>query len=338
MTTVAITTTSLPAQQLAEALDQVMPHMANPSSTPILASVHFDNDGAHLHIVATDRYTFAVARRRLRSSDDEWTATVGAMHVTYLQSWAEAHSYRDTVELTVAPGQMTVVSNMGRIVLPTMDGAHAPWRALLNKHMEPSAEVVDISGLDTQYLARWAKAGRHLQITQATPEAPFILSGEDFIGMQMPLRQIRGEMPSRAALAAEWAASLGLANDPEADLPLPADGDAGPIMTKELLQQVLISTQELYDVVGGEDRAAVAAHARAGSYAWTAHRLLQVLRVIDPRTTELALADLREELDAGDFSETAFDDAEKLGHDPQKWIDEYQAARKKRAEKAASQG
>jgi hypothetical protein len=336
MSTVAITTTNLPAHQLAEAISQVMPHMAKPDcSTPILSSVHFDNDGTYLHAVATDRYTLAAARRRLRSCEEEWTATVGAMHVTYLQSWAEAHSYRDTIELAITPGQMTAVSNMGRIVLPTMEGMHAPWRALFNKHLERAAEIVDISGLDTQYLHRWAEAGRHLQIAQATPEAPYILSGLDFIGMQMPIRQIRGEAPSRAALATDWAGSLGFANDPDMDLPLPAVGDAGPTMTEELLKQVLISAHDLYDVVGGEDRAATAAHARAGAHAWIAHRLLQVLRVVDPRTTELALADITNELDAGDFSEIAFDDAEKLGHQPQEWIDSYIAKRQKRAEQAA---
>ncbi|MFD4394699.1 hypothetical protein [Kitasatospora sp. NPDC058478] len=336
MTTVAITTTSLPAHQLADAIGQVMPHMAKPaSSTPILSSVHFDNDGTHLHAVATDRYTLAVARRRLRSCEDEWTATVGGMHVTYLQSWAEAHGHRDTIELTVAPGQMTAVSNMGRIVLPTMNGAHAPWRALFNKHLEPTVSLVDISGLDTQFARRWVAAGRHLQITQASPEAPFILAGPDFLGMQMPIRQIRGEAPSRAALAAEWAGSLGLANDPNADLPMQASGDEAPAMTEELLKQVLISTQDLHEVVGGEDPAVTVAHAQASAHAWIAHRLLQVLRVIDPRTTELALADLREELDAGDFSEIAFDEAEQLGHQPQAWIDSYVAKRQKHAEQSA---
>ncbi|NUP53404.1 MAG: hypothetical protein HOW97_39695 [Catenulispora sp.] len=338
MTTVAITTTSLPAHQLAEALDQVMPHMAKPqSSTPILSSVHFDNDGTYLHAVTTDRYTLAVARRRLRSCDDEWTATVGAMHVTYLQSWAEAHSHRDTIELAVTPGQMTAVSNMGRIVLPTMGGAHAPWRALFNKHLEPAAETVDISGLDTQYLNRWAKAGRHLQITQASAEAPFVVAGPDFLGMQMPIRQVHGEAPSRAALTTEWAGSLGFAVEPGVDLPLSAENDNGPTMTEDLLKQVLISSQELYDVIGGTDYAAMGAHSRAGSHAWIAHRLLQVLRVIDPRTTELALADIADELDGGDFAETAFDEAEQLGHDPQAWIDTYIEGRRKRAEATAEQ-
>ncbi|MGW2255486.1 hypothetical protein ACWCXH_35750 [Kitasatospora sp. NPDC001660] len=329
--------TTVAAHQLAEALTQVMPHMAAPTgSTPILAGVHFANDGTHLHAVATDRHTLAVARRRLRECEDEWSATVGAVHIAYLHAWAEAHpSHRDTVDLSVEPGQLTAVSTAGRIAVPTMDGVHAPWQALLGKHLGCSAETVDIAGLDTQYLARWAQAGRHLQISQASPEAPFILAGLDFIGLQMPVRQIHQEAPSRAALAADWAASIGHSTGADVDLPLPADGDAAPAMTEDLLRQVLISAQELYDVVGGEDRAAIAAHVQAGAHAWTAYRLLQVLRVIDPRTTELALADINGELEAGDFPELAVDDAETLGHQPQAWIDSYTTARDRRAAQAA---
>jgi hypothetical protein len=334
MTTAAITTTSLTGHQLANALAQVMPHMAAPSSvTPILESVRFDSDGTFLHVVATDRYTIAVARRPLRSGE-EWTATVGAMHVAYLQSWAEAHNYRDTVELTTSPGQLIAASNMGRIVLPTLDGAHAPWRALFNRYLTEDAERVDISALDSQYLQRWEKAGRHLEITQSAPERPLVLACEDFIGAQMPVRLSRGDAPTRASLASDWAGSLDFANEPGIDLPLPADGDKGPSTTETLLREVLISTQNLFDSPS-EDYAALGAHARSGSHAWMAYRLLQVLRVIDPRTTELALADLWEELDAGDFSEAAFEDAEKLGHDPQAWVDKYVAARAKRAEEAA---
>ncbi|MET8624697.1 hypothetical protein ABZW30_13225 [Kitasatospora sp. NPDC004669] len=329
-------TTTVAAHQLAEALSQVMPHMASPAgSTPILAGVHVANDGTHLHAVATDRHTLAVARRRLRDCEDEWTVTVGAVHIAYLHAWAESHpTHRDTVDLAVEPGQLTASSTAGRIAVPTMDGVHAPWQALLGKHLDRPAETVDIAGLDTQYLARWAKAGRHLQISQAAPEAPFVLAGLDFIGLQMPVRQIRQEAPSRAALAADWATSIANGAPANVDLPLPADGDAAPAMTENLLKQVLISTQELYDVVGGEDRAAIAAHTRAGAHAWTAHRLLQVLRVIDPRTTELALADINGELEAGDFPELAFDDAETLGHQPQAWIDSYTTARDKRAAQA----
>ncbi|MEU4118938.1 hypothetical protein AB0F71_31150 [Kitasatospora sp. NPDC028055] len=320
---------TIAAHQLAEALTQVMPHMAAPTSTtPILAGVHLANDGTHLHAIATDRHTLAVARRQVRDCEDEWNATVGAVHIAYLHAWAEAHpTHRDTVDLDLEAGLLTASSTVGRIAVPTMDGVPAPWQALLAKHLDHLAEPVDVSMLDTQYLARWAQAGRHLQITQASPEAPYILAGPDFIGLQMPVRPILQDAPTRTALAADWAPSIAGAAGTDVDLPLPADGDAAPAMTEDLLKQVLISAQDLYHVVGGQDPAAIAAHARAGAYAWTAHRLLQVLRVIDPRTTELALADINGELEAGDFPELAFDDAETLGHQPQTWVDSYLSAR-----------
>ncbi|MFE4398722.1 MULTISPECIES: hypothetical protein [Streptomycetaceae] len=329
-------TTTVAAHRLAEALTQVMPHMADPtSSTPILASVRLANDGTHLHAVATDRYTLAVARQRPHACEDEWTATVGAVHAAYLQAWAASHpGHHDTVDLAVEPGLLTASSTAGRITVPTLDGAHVPWRGLLATHLGRPAEPVDLTTLDTQYLARWAQAGRHLQITQAAPEAPLVLTGAGFIGLQMPVRRVLQNTPSRAELAADWAAPTGHSTADDVDLPMPADGDAAPAMTEDLLKHVLMSTQELYDVVGGEDHAATAAHARAGSHAWTAYRLLQVLRVIDPRTTELALADIASELEDGDFAERAFDDAETLGHQPQAWIDSYITARAARAEQA----
>lgn len=335
MTTEAITTTSIPAHRLAEALAQVAPHLSTREHEIGIAAVHFDSDGTFLHMVATDRYTIAVARRQLHSGT-AWTATVGGMHVTYLQSWAEAHNYRDTVQLTAAPGQLTVTSNQGRIVLPALDSKFPfpAWRPLFRKYLTEPTEPVDVSGLDAQYLRRWEAAGRHLEVSQPGPNKPLLIAGEDFLGMQMPLRLTHGQRATRAELAARWAPTLGTAADTAAELPLPDPKDTTPETTEGLLRQVLISSQELYEACSGDDSAAMGAHARSGAHAWMAYRLLQVLQVIDPRTTRIALGDLLGELDGGEFAETAYDAAEKLGHDPDQWIADYKAACARRAQAA----
>jgi hypothetical protein len=54
-----------------------------------------------------------------------------------------------------------------------------------------------------------------------------------------------------------------------------------------------------------------------------------------PERAEQVAAELAEYLDDGALPEYAWDRAVELGHNPQQWIDEYEAAHRKRAEKAA---
>lgn len=333
MTTVAITTTSLPATQLAEILDETIPHMYERENMPILSAIHLDSDGTHLHAVGTDRYTMAIARRPLYSGEP-WTATVGAAHITYLQSWADAHGRKDTAHLAASPGELTVTSNQGRITLPTITGNFPAWRPLFRQHLDHPVEPMELSGLDTQYLRRWEKAGRRLRFAQAGAEKPLIVFGDNFLGMQMGMRWTDGT--TRDTLTAAWAPSLGIdTGDEPAELPLPDPTNAIPEMTRDLLHRVTLASQELYEACGPSDPAAMAAHALSGANAWISYRLLQALRVADPQLAESVIENLHDELDAGDFAETAYDDAEKTGHDPEQWVEDFKAARKRRAGQAA---
>lgn len=82
-----------------------------------------------------------------------------------------------------------------------------------------------------------------------------------------------------------------------------------------------------------DEPGAVASYAAAGVNAWSAYRFLAALHQADPRLAAQTVADLAEELDAGDFSESAWEIAAKAGHDPQKWSDDYEAHLKRLAEK-----
>lgn len=330
MTTTAITTTSLRARALAEILDQVIPHMYQQEKIPLLDGVHFDSDGTNLHAIATDRYTMAAARARLRSGTI-WTATVSGMHVTYLQSWATAHGYDDTVHIASSPGELTFSSNQGRVTIPTFPGEFPAWRSLFRHHLDQPVQPMELAGLDTRYLLRWDKAGRRLRFSQASPELPLIVFGEDFLGMQMPLRWA-DDGSNRETLTAAWAASIGTASTSPADLPLPDPTNAIPEFTRDLLHRVTLASAELYEACGPSDPSAMAAHAISGSNAWISYRLIQALQVVDQRLAERVLADLHEELEAGDFAEIAYEDAESLGHDPEKWLEDFKTARARRAE------
>ncbi|WP_037937936.1 hypothetical protein, partial [Streptosporangium roseum] len=107
-------------------------------------------------------------------------------------------------------------------------------------------------------------------------------------------------------------------------------------MVESLLQQTLRSMSDLMGAPS-DDPGAVASYATAGVNAWSAYRFLAALHQADPRLAAQTVATLAEELNAGDFSEMAWEIAEKAGHDPQKWSDNYEAHLKQLAEKRATE-
>ncbi|RPE34964.1 hypothetical protein [Kitasatospora cineracea] len=328
MSTETITTTTIPATRLADMLDQAAPHSYQWDDRPELTGIHLDSDSTYLHAVASDRYTLAVARGRLYSGT-AWTATISGPHVQLLKAWVAAQNDLGIV-LTADPGQLSLSSNSGSVTLPTVTDREFPnWRALFNKHLQQDQQPVDVSSLNTHYLDRWQQAGQQIHLTQAAPDAPIIVHSDGLIGMQMPTRPWRNEpAPNSRDLAAEWASSFGLFTDPLTEFPLPDTTNTISDMTRDLLRQVVASSSDLYEAVGGIDHAATAAHALSGCNAWMAYRLLQALQSAAPGLAEKALRDVADELEGGEFSQTAFEDAAELGHDPNQWQADHEARRK----------
>jgi hypothetical protein len=328
-TTEATAVLSLTATDLARILEQSAPHRGEYAYWPLLAVTRLDADGRHLHAIATDRFTFAVARTATTTLTEgrPWAASVNEDDATMLAAWARSRGYNEPVRLVMDGQSLEASTATSWLKVPVTTGDYVvQWRPFLRRHLEQPLAPMDLSGMDTQYLRRWEQVGNRLAFSQAGPEQPLVVSGENFLGMQMPVRRSDGQ--TREALAADWTA--GPEGDTESGaavaLPLPDPDKTVAQMTGDLLKRVLLSTQDLFDSPLGDHRAS-AAHASAAAYAWIGHRVLQTLVETDPRLADRLVVDLHQELDAGDFSETAFDEAQQAGHDPKAWIDAYKARR-----------
>ncbi|MGW7582773.1 hypothetical protein ACWGKU_29370 [Kitasatospora sp. NPDC054768] len=326
--TAAVAVLGLAAADLARILEQTAPHRGDHEYWPRLAVTRLDADNRHLHAVATDRFTIAVARAATTTVTEgrPWAASVNADDAGMLAAWARSRGHDEHVRLVMDSQSLEASTLTSRLKVPVTTGAYViQWRPLLREHLEQPPTPMDLTGLDTQYLRRWEHAGNHLAFAQAGPEHPLLVSGEDFIGLQMPVRH--RDAATRETLAADWTTPTTGTNPGTAPtLPLPDPDQTVARMTGDLLKRVLLSTQDLIHAPL-DDHHATAVHASAAAYAWIGHRALQALAQTDPRLADRLVVDLHQELDAGDYSETAFDEAIQAGHDPQAWIDTYHARR-----------
>ncbi|WP_049650120.1 hypothetical protein [Kitasatospora sp. MY 5-36] len=320
----------LAAADLARILEQTAPHRGDHEYWPRLAVTRLDADAHHLHAITTDRFTIAVARAATTTLTEgrPWAASVNADDATMLAAWARSRGYDEPVRLLM-DGQSLEASTLtltSRLKVPASTGDYVvQWRPFLRRHLEQPPAPLDLTGLDTRYLRRWEQAGNRLAFAQAGPAQPLIVSGPDFIGMQMPVRH--RDATTREGLATDWTTPGDrTAPDTAPALPLPDPDQTVARMTGDLLKRVLLSTQDLTHAPLG-DHQAMAVHASAAAYAWIGHRVLQALAQTDPRQADRLVVDLRQELDAGDYSERAYDEAGQAGHDPQAWIDAYHARR-----------
>lgn len=322
---------TLNAHNLSRLIDAVKPHIDVDSYHPILDGVLFESDGTHLHAIATDRYTVGVARAKQPIEGPSWRRLLAGPHVNALRTWLDTSDGQEIVTLTLDDAGVTFTSLAGTLRTPTTDGGQFPdWRKLLRDHANSAAEA-PLTVLSTDFLQRWNAADRYVQVWQASPTKPFVVAAEDFLGMQMPMAKASYPDTPIETLSA-WAGSLGIATDSEPTTPaedvLNGHTSLGRTddLAESLLKQVLHSSADLDQAIVGDPRAA-AAHALAGIHAWTAYRLLDILRKADPLLAATTVKNLDEELEHGEFSEHAWDEAQAAGHDPQKWAEDYEAAR-----------
>ncbi|MGW6741722.1 hypothetical protein ACWGDX_13505 [Streptomyces sp. NPDC055025] len=337
------------AHQLGRLIDKVRGHIGN-EYIEVLHGIRLDVDAAHLHAVASDRYTVAAARYRLNHDDKDqapWGRTIPASWLKPLREWTSAHGGGDTITISTEPGRVNFTTNHTEIRIPVSDDQEFPnWRALLQGI---AAEVPTISAfpaVDSRMLTRWAAGGDTLRVQVTSNLKAFMVFGEGFIGAQQSARYAGigpcEEETFEQALALWPHVFTGDEDIADMAKDMPAEerprwevASTVPDTVEDLLRQTLRSTSELLGAPS-EDPGAVASYAIAGVNAWSAYRLLNALHTADPRLAAQTVAELAEELDAGDFSETAWDIAEKAGHDPQKWHDDYEAHVKKLAAKRAA--
>jgi hypothetical protein len=333
------------AQNLARIIGQVYPHHHWDSDVlPILASIHLDYDGTRLHAVATDRYTFAVARTNTepptsKHGNEPWAHTVPANTLKALRKLIKTTDPRALVTITpVTEGDLTDITftaNGTIISTHAIPGEFPSWRKLIASVIdkEPTNHVV---GLDSSYADRWEDGGRRLLTWHTGPTQPVVFSADDFIGLQMPVRPQMGEF-GVAPIAKEWADSLGNA-EPAGMTETLGQPENKPSrdFTEDLLRRVVISGEEMHMALHPDDPRwydVLNTHI----YAWMGVRLLRALSDVSPRLTEKVLRDLDEELEGGEFGEWAWQYAQEAGHDPDKWCDDNAKRRAERAAKKAAE-
>lgn len=349
-----MTTTTLTAYQLAELLRKVEPHVGRNAGYGPIQGVRLDYDGRHLHAIATDRYTMAVARQKTRSSDPAWAHTLHGPNVDALAAWLKARSADGNARnVHITPGEYDVTFTEGDyttgLTLPAMNGPYPEWRGVLRHSMENPVGEAPYSLVTSSLLARWEAAGNRVCTWQASASKPIVVVGNDFLGIQMPARFTDNNTgPNIADDIATWADSFAKATPVEMDDDLDThepqeledrDNAIGQ-HAEDLLKQVLRSTTDMHGK-SASDPAEFYAHIMAVLNGWTAYRLLKALQMADPDLLRTVLADTDEQLESGEVGEWAWDEAEKAGHNPQQWHDDYEAhvkalAAKKAADTAAA--
>ncbi|WP_326768807.1 hypothetical protein OG978_33565 [Streptomyces sp. NBC_01591] len=337
------------AHQLGRLIDKVRGHIGD-EYVEVLHGIRLDVDATDLHAVATDRFTIAAARYRLNDDDkngEAFARTIPASWLKPLREWLDAQEGNLTVTIGTETSRLVFATPHAEMRVPVSDSLEYPdWRSLLRGVAANIPTIYALPIVDSRMLARWADAGDALRVRVTTDLKAFMVFGKDFIGAQAPKRytgvgpcedetfeQALGLWPSIFADSDEVA-------DMDADMPVEEKpryeaASTIPDMVESLLQQTLRSTSDLLGAPS-KDAGAIASYATAGVNAWSAYRFLAALHQADPRLAAQTVAELGEELDAGDFGENAWDIAKAAGHDPQKWSDDYEAHLKKLAEKRAT--
>jgi len=328
--------TTINAHKLQRLIKQTRPHISDDDTLPAINGIRFECDGVHIHALGTDRYTFAVARTKVREETDTWSFTVSAQTLAWLVPWLENHEGDTILDLTAGTDALTITDDEGKLTVPAKDHTFPKWQGLFRDALTDAATSGDMVSVDTKMLARWEKADTHLRTWQAHPEKPLLFVGDDFIGMQMPCRY-SGDDKDRVTVLDTWSRTLRKGGKPEQITAPPAPGAVAE-MAEEMLRQTLRSTSEMFgiDMDSDRGRGAFNAWVHSGIYAWSAYRLLHALKKADPDLAETTVRDLGEQLESGEIGEWAWGEAEQAGHNPQKWHDDYEAHKQKLAEKAAA--
>ncbi|MEV7492247.1 hypothetical protein AB0O08_16015 [Streptomyces anulatus] len=338
--------TTINAHQLGRLIDKVRSHVG-PENIETIHGIRLDVDANHLHTVATDRFTIAAARYRLNHDDknqEPWGRTIPAAWLKPLREWAAAHAGAEQVTVSTAAGRVDFTTEHTEFRIPVVDDQEFPnWRALLRHITLHVPEKFTFPAVDSRLLARWADTDDVLRVHVTSDLTALMVFGEDFIGAQMPKRYAGIGPCDDETFEVALALWPTLDEDAEGTAELPTEeksrynaANTIPSMVEALLQQTLRSTSDLLGAPS-EDPGAMASFALAGVNSWSAYRFLDALHKADPRLAAQTVAELAEELDAGDFSETAWAIAEKAGHDPQKWSDDYEAHLKRVAEKRTAE-
>lgn len=203
--------TTIAAAELHHMLEQVIPHMSDDDTLPVINSIHLETRDGYLFASATDRYTMGIARTAI-TTDDHWTNVfIPSEYLPTVTAWLEAAVglvaltvTRDDDEATLA---LAGKSGTLRIDYDGRSYKHLPsWRTVLRDQLNAEPKPVPLTGFTTKFLARWEKAASVLQCWQYGAYGALVLMDEmgGFLGMQMPVRH---EI-TRDDLVAKWRGTL----------------------------------------------------------------------------------------------------------------------------------
>jgi hypothetical protein len=332
------------AAQLMQLIDKTVGH-AGDEYIEVLHGIRLDKDATHLHAVASDRYTLAVARYQLSDAElkgEPFARTIPLPWVKTLREWLQTTDGSEYVTISTDTSRLNFTTAASDLRIPISDSLEFPgWRGILCSITGQSSDPDTFPVLDSRFLARWAATEGMLRVRVSADRQAVLLFGEDFIGAQMPARFSGPGVCEEATF--EQARSLWawtLASEPLADMadmpePERPRWQATPDVRetgKELLAQVLRAN---HDITGTYDTNPDLYNALivGAIHGWMAYRYLDGLHQADPRRAREVAAEVAEELDGGEIGEFAWDAAEKAGHNPKEWSDDYEAFLAEKAEK-----
>lgn len=196
------------AARLARLIDRVEPHSPTQGETEYLIGILLEAAQGWLHAVAVNPHAVA----RTEAEGDTWQAPIGAKELPALKAWLsgakEIHLYCKP-QIGRLPGLLVANAETASLMLPLRtDSEIAPWQEKFREHVH--GDTVGLTDgpvmLRSVVLARWQSTGTKLNLWHAGGDAPVITTGDDFIGMQMPMRQ--AHPMSRGQLANLWADTL----------------------------------------------------------------------------------------------------------------------------------
>ncbi|MEU6235933.1 phiSA1p31-related protein [Kitasatospora sp. NPDC047058] len=204
--------TTISAGVLAGAIGRVKPHAGTDDTLPAINGVHLTVEGGYFFAVATDRYTFGIDRTAI-SSEETWKVNLRRADIPMVMAWLDRIEAGEniTVKVSTGEGLTTLTLKHGANSLQVSDkSSHLDtfpkWRKMTSQILQRDVEPVPVTGFNSKYLARWRAAGLELDVWQAGPNSPLVVTTKDgFLGLQMP---IRNDSRDREDTVAEWVNAL----------------------------------------------------------------------------------------------------------------------------------
>ena len=203
--------TTVTAAELHRMIEQVVPHMSDDDTLPVINSVQLEARDGYLFATATDRYTMAIARTVITTPETWRNVFIPAENVPVLLAWLKPTFGTATIGLREDEDEtsVTFTSKTSSITIEYSNRPHSKlpdWRKILHRYIAAEPEVVPLTGFTTKYLARWQKAAKTVQCWQYSATGAFVVMDElgYFLGMQMPVHH----QISRDDLLAKWQGSL----------------------------------------------------------------------------------------------------------------------------------